>query len=78
MANDQHHYHPQDALARTVRTTMVTGGVGFLVAGVQNTLAKQNVGVFGVFSKFGGTFATFGMGYEPLRDDDARGMFWDG
>jgi len=61
MAGDEdHHYHPKDTIAASIQGTALCGGVGLLMAAVQNTLQRQNVGAWGVFSKFGGTAATFG------------------
>ncbi|EEQ30500.1 NADH-ubiquinone oxidoreductase 213 kDa subunit [Microsporum canis CBS 113480] len=56
-------YHPQDALSRAINTTMVTGGVGLFTSAVQNTLQKQNVGPWGIFTKNARTFpAVLGYG----------------
>lgn len=55
-------YHATDALAYATRATLVTGGAGLLVASVQNTLQRKNVGAMGVFSRFGTTVGTFGKG----------------
>lgn len=53
-------YHPQDALKRAINTTMVTGGVGLFTSAVQNTLQKQNVGPWGIFTRSGSTIFLFG------------------
>lgn len=53
-------YHPQDALNRAINTTMVTGGVGLFTSAVQNTLQKQNIGPWGVFTRTGSTIVLFG------------------
>jgi hypothetical protein len=53
-------YRPQDALSLAFQALMITGGAGLLVSGVQNTLQKQNIGAMGVFTRSGGTIATFG------------------
>lgn len=58
-------YQPQDAIAKTVKSAVVVGGAGLLLAAVQNSVSKQNVGAFGVFSRFGGTFALFGTAHPP-------------
>ncbi len=52
-------YRPRDAIAESFRSAQFTGGAGLLLAAVQNTLARENVGAFGVFTKFGGTIALF-------------------
>jgi hypothetical protein len=61
MAPEAPRYHPQDAISATLHTTMITTGAGALVAGVQNTLSKQNVGAMGIFTRSGGTIAVYGM-----------------
>ena len=58
-------YQPEDAIARGTTAGLVGGSAGFLFSAVQNTLAKQNVGTLGVFTKFGGTTAIFGTTCFP-------------
>ncbi|KAF7714965.1 NADH-ubiquinone oxidoreductase [Penicillium ucsense] len=69
MANheEDHHYHPQDAISAAIKTTMMTGGIGLFASAVQNTLTRQNVGPLGVFMRSGGTItalAAMGGTYE--------------
>jgi len=52
-------YTPKDAISESVRSAKFTGSAGLLLAAVQNTLARENVGAFGVFTRFGGTIALF-------------------
>ncbi|EEH22330.2 hypothetical protein PABG_04541 [Paracoccidioides brasiliensis Pb03] len=52
-------YHPQDAIAATVKTTLISGAVGLFASSVQNTLQKRNYGPWGVFTRTGGTIALF-------------------
>ncbi|QDS77870.1 hypothetical protein FKW77_000262 [Venturia effusa] len=52
-------FHPRDAIAYTMTTTFTVGGAGALLAAIQNTLTRQNVGAMGFFTRFGGTTATF-------------------
>ena len=54
-------YQPQDALATTTRAIVMTGTAGIFLAAIKNTVAKENIGPFGIFSRFGGTVGTFGM-----------------
>lgn len=54
-------YYPKDAISESVRSAKFTGSAGLLLAAVQNTLARENVGAFGIFTRFGGTIALFGM-----------------
>jgi len=60
-------YHPQDALGASVRSATLTGAAGLFLASVQNTVAKENVGAFGVFTRFGrtiGLFAAMGGSFQ--------------
>ncbi|KAF2214201.1 hypothetical protein CERZMDRAFT_105398 [Cercospora zeae-maydis SCOH1-5] len=52
-------YHPQDAVGAAIKATMVTATGGAFVSAIQNTLTKQNVGAWGVFTRTGGTISTF-------------------
>ncbi|RDW60419.1 uncharacterized protein DSM5745_10877 [Aspergillus mulundensis] len=72
---DDHHYHPQDTIARTMRTTGLTGSVGLFASAVQNTLARQNVGPWGVFTRTGATIgilAAMGGTYEFVKTSSAN------
>jgi len=53
-------YHPEDAIEKSIRSATMTGGAGLLLAAVQNTVARENIGAFGVFTRFGTTTALFG------------------
>ena len=53
-------YHPRDALHNTGNAMISTGAVGAVIAGVQNTLRKQNVGAMGILTRSGGVIALFG------------------
>lgn len=58
---DQHvTFHPRDALANTASTALQLTAVGAVLAGVQNTLRKQNVGAMGIFTRSGGIIALYG------------------
>lgn len=62
-------YHPKDAVTATIHTTLLTGGAGLFASAVQNTLAKQNVGPWGIFTRTGGTIAVFGTLFvTPFND----------
>ncbi|KAK4990877.1 hypothetical protein LTR66_005367 [Elasticomyces elasticus] len=68
-------YQPQDALASTIKATMITTAAGAFVSTIQNTLTKQNVGAMGVFSRTGGTIAVFaamGGAYEFTKTASAN------
>ena len=60
MADQQPTYHPRDALANTGSTMLQSTTVGAVLAGVQNTLRKQNVGAMGIITRSGGIIALFG------------------
>ncbi|CAN9088220.1 hypothetical protein AA0113_g2223 [Alternaria arborescens] len=69
---DQHvTFHPRDALSNTASTTLQTTAVGAVVAGVQNTLRKQNVGAMGILTRSGGIIALYagvGAAYQFTLD----------
>ncbi|KAI0205976.1 hypothetical protein F4808DRAFT_408494 [Astrocystis sublimbata] len=52
-------FHPKDAVKSAIQGGLVGGGAGLLLSAMQNSLAKQNVGAWGVFSRTGSTIATF-------------------
>ncbi|KAF1920605.1 hypothetical protein BDU57DRAFT_508994 [Ampelomyces quisqualis] len=71
MADQQETFHPSDALANTASATLQTTVAGAIVAGVQNTLRKQNVGAMGIFTHSGGLIALFaatGAAYQFTLD----------
>jgi hypothetical protein len=61
MASEGEHYQPKDAVKAAITGTLVTGAAGALVAAVENSLSKRNVGAWGVLTKSGSTISTFGM-----------------
>ena len=61
MASEGEHYQPKDAVKAAITGTLVTGTAGALVAAVENSLSKRNVGAWGILTKSGGTIGTFGM-----------------
>ncbi|KAI9367496.1 hypothetical protein BJX61DRAFT_547435 [Aspergillus egyptiacus] len=72
---EDHHYHPQDAIGRAFKTTGLTGSVGLFASAVQNTLARQNIGPWGVVTRTGGTigiFAAMGGTYEFVKTASAN------
>ena len=60
MSDEADVYEAQDAVGKSTRSAVITGGAGLLVAAVQNTLARENLGALGIFTRFGGTVALFG------------------
>lgn len=60
-AHTEEHYHPKNTIMASLKTTMLTGGVGLFTSAVQNTLVKKNVGPWGVFVRSGSTIGLFGM-----------------
>ncbi|KAF7845706.1 hypothetical protein BT93_L1079 [Corymbia citriodora subsp. variegata] len=68
-------YQPKDAIGATIKATLVTGAAGTFISAIQNTLTKQNVGAFGVFTRTGGTIAVFaamGGAYEFTKTASAN------
>ena len=57
-------YQPEDALGNALTATLIVGGAGLLTSAVQASLARENVGAFGLFSRFGTSTTSFGMGYR--------------
>ncbi|KAI3325717.1 hypothetical protein HD806DRAFT_454865 [Xylariaceae sp. AK1471] len=51
-------FHQRDAVKSGIQGAIVGGGAGLLFSAVQNSLAKQNVGAWGVFTRTGGTIAS--------------------
>ncbi|KAK0649374.1 hypothetical protein B0T16DRAFT_326287 [Cercophora newfieldiana] len=56
---DDDHYKPKDAISNSIKGALITGGAGLFMAAIQNSLAKQNVGAWGVFTRGGGVITTF-------------------
>ena len=54
-------YQPKDAVGAAIKATAITAAAGAFVSTIQNTLTKQNVGAFGIFTRTGGTIAIFGI-----------------
>ncbi|KAI1204215.1 uncharacterized protein F4807DRAFT_448364 [Annulohypoxylon truncatum] len=52
-------FHPHDALKSGIKGAILGGSAGFIVAAVQNSLAKTNVGAWAVLTRGGGTIAMF-------------------
>ncbi|XXH01405.1 p48 polypeptide of DNA primase [Hypoxylon texense] len=74
MANspEEHPFHQHDAIKSGIKGSLVGGGAGLITSAVQNSLAKRNVGAFGVFTRTGGTVAMFtALGAVYLFSKDA-------
>ncbi|KAJ5640590.1 hypothetical protein N7528_000215 [Penicillium herquei] len=72
---EDHSYHPKDAISAATKTLLLTGTVGLMGSAVQNTLARRNVGALGVLTRSGGTigiFAAMGGTYEFVRTASAN------
>ena len=57
---DESVYKPKDAIGDMVTATMIMGGAGLTLSAIQNTLTRQNVGAWAVFTRTGGTIGLFG------------------
>ncbi len=62
-------YQPKDAISAALKSTAITGGAGALVSSIQNTLTKQNVSAWGIFTRTGGTIVVFGMAWYCRSHD---------
>ncbi|TGJ79647.1 hypothetical protein E0Z10_g9119 [Xylaria hypoxylon] len=56
---EERFFHQKDAVKSGIQGALVGGGAGLLFSAVQNSLAKHNVGAWGVFTRTGGTIASF-------------------
>ncbi|RVX66147.1 hypothetical protein B0A52_09876 [Exophiala mesophila] len=68
-------YHPQDALSGSIRAATLGGAAGLFYSAIGNTLTKQNIGAFGVFTRFGGNiglFAAAGGTYQFIASASAN------
>ncbi|KAK7753321.1 hypothetical protein SLS62_004611 [Diatrype stigma] len=54
-------FHARDAVKSGLEGALAGGAVGFFAAAVQNSLSKQNIGSWAVFTKHGGTIASFAI-----------------
>lgn len=65
---EEHQYHPQDAITPAVKGATITGCAGIFAAAVQATLTKQNIGLLGTFTRYGGTIGIFStITYDTFR-----------
>jgi hypothetical protein len=69
-SEEQPRYHPKDALAAATNYALLTGGAGAAIAGIQNTLTRQNFGAMGFLTRFGGTTAIFGTQLARLGSSE--------
>lgn len=53
MADQERVFQPVDSVGEAVMYAGVLGTAGFAMSAVANALAKQNVGMFGVFTRTG-------------------------
>ena len=61
MATQERVYQPKDAVSVAIQSSLITGGAGLAMSAVQNSLARQNVGALGVFTRFGANVGLFGL-----------------
>ncbi|KAI5863903.1 hypothetical protein GGS23DRAFT_596392 [Durotheca rogersii] len=72
---EEESFHPRDAVKSGIKGGLLGAGVGFVISAIQNSLAKQRVGVWGVFSRTGGSIAMFtavGTVYTFAKDASAN------
>ncbi len=58
--NEDHSYHPKDAVGEAARGALVVGGAGLFASALKTALAKQNIGAWAVFTRTGGMITTGG------------------
>ncbi|KAI0381367.1 hypothetical protein F5Y04DRAFT_280899 [Hypomontagnella monticulosa] len=74
-APEEHHFHQHDAIKSGIKGALFGGGAGLITSAVQNSLARRNVGAWGVFTRTGGTIAMFtavGTVYSFSKDAAAN------
>lgn len=75
MSTEEAVYQPRDAITTSIRSTMITGAAGAFVSAIQNTLTKQNVSGWGIFTRTGGTIAVFGKpSHAEGKESQAKGQ----
>ncbi|KAI9884278.1 MAG: hypothetical protein M1823_003933 [Watsoniomyces obsoletus] len=68
-------YHPKDAIGMALKGGAITTMAGLTLSAVQNSLTKQNVGAWGVFTRTGGViaiFAAMGSAFEFTKAASAN------
>ncbi|KAI5855245.1 hypothetical protein BZA05DRAFT_334115 [Tricharina praecox] len=68
-------FERRDAIGQGVKGSLIMGGIGSILSGVQNSLAKQNIGAMGVITRTGGTvaiFAAMGGSFMFVRNASAN------
>lgn len=68
MAQEEEQYHPKDAITPATRALGVSASAGLLIASVQATLTRRNIGALGTFTHYGNTIVTFGTASRPFQD----------
>lgn len=61
VSGDAEQFHAKDTLRVATTGAGVTGAAGICFAAVQNSLAKSNVGGWGIITRGGGTIGHFSM-----------------
>ena len=59
-SEDEATYAPKDLISVATQSTLVMGAAGLAVSAVQNTLKRENVTAWSVFTRGGGNIAHFG------------------
>lgn len=68
-SEDKVAYMPKDAVGLAIESTLIMGAAGLTISAIQNTLTKQNVSGWGVFTRGGGIIAIFGalpLGFSSM------------
>jgi hypothetical protein len=65
MADEEPPFKPKDAIAEGLRGALTVGVVGSVFSGIQASLTKQNIGVFGAVTRYGRTIAVFSASHPP-------------
>ena len=60
-SEDEATYAPKDLVGLATESTLVMGAAGLAISAVRNSLIKENVSGWGVFTRSGGVIAMFGV-----------------
>lgn len=66
MPSHSDQYHPQDAIGNAFKGGGYLGVLGLVGAAVKNSLAPQNIGAWGVFTKSGNIILTSGTALSRI------------
>ena len=61
MADQDSTYQPVDAVGEAITHGAILGTAGLVLSATSNALARENIGMMGIFTRTGGSVASFGL-----------------